>query len=98
MADQAGARAAASREDHLAAEHDQESQCDVARDRAAELAAPDSRPASLGDHHHMVHRPLGQTGLMLSPIGFGSFKIGRNEGAKYAQPYALPSEAESNAL
>ena len=30
-----------------------------------------------------------------SPIAFGSFKIGRNEGIKYAEGYDLPSEAEA---
>lgn len=29
----------------------------------------------------------------VSPIGFGAFKIGRNEGIKYPEHYALPSEA-----
>lgn len=32
------------------------------------------------------------------PLGFGAFKIGRNAGAKYPQPYDLPSEAESSRL
>lgn len=41
----------------------------------------------------MQARPLGQTGLMLSPIGFGSFKIGRNEKTKYPQPFELPDAA-----
>jgi aryl-alcohol dehydrogenase-like predicted oxidoreductase len=35
---------------------------------------------------------------MLSPIGFGAFKIGRNEGIKYPEGYALPSEAEAARL
>ena len=35
-------------------------------------------------------RRLGRTGLTPSPIGFGAFKIGRNEGAKYEHAYALP--------
>jgi aryl-alcohol dehydrogenase-like predicted oxidoreductase len=30
-----------------------------------------------------------------SPIAFGSFKIGRNEGIKYAEGYDLPAEAEA---
>jgi aryl-alcohol dehydrogenase-like predicted oxidoreductase len=33
-----------------------------------------------------------------SPIAFGSFKIGRNEGIKYAEGYALPSEDEAISL
>ncbi len=40
----------------------------------------------------MQRRPLGKTGLTVSPIGFGAFKIGRNEKTKYAETYALPDE------
>jgi aryl-alcohol dehydrogenase-like predicted oxidoreductase len=40
----------------------------------------------------MQRRPLGKTGLCVSPIGFGSFKIGRNQKAKYRAQYALPDE------
>jgi aryl-alcohol dehydrogenase-like predicted oxidoreductase len=40
----------------------------------------------------MNSRPLGQTGLHLSPIGYGAFKIGRNQNVKYPQPYDLPNE------
>lgn len=46
----------------------------------------------------MVHRPLGKTGLNVSPIGFGAFKIGRNRGIKYAEPYELPDEQAVAAL
>ena len=31
----------------------------------------------------MIPRRLGNTGLLLAPIGFGAFKIGRNQGLKY---------------
>lgn len=41
----------------------------------------------------MQSRPLGKTGLSVSPLGFGAFKIGRNEKVKYPQPYDLPDEA-----
>lgn len=34
----------------------------------------------------------------VAPIAFGSFKIGRNEGIKYAQGYELPTAEESRAL
>ena len=40
----------------------------------------------------MTPRPLGKIGLFVTPIGFGAFKIGRNEKAKYTQSYALPDE------
>lgn len=36
--------------------------------------------------------------LILSPIGFGAFKIGRNQGAKYPQGYALPDDYEVERL
>jgi len=39
-------------------------------------------------------RPLGDTGLDVSAIGFGSFKIGRNQGIKYPAGYELPSDDE----
>lgn len=38
----------------------------------------------------MDQRPLGNTGLSVSTIGFGAFKIGRNEKIKYPSAYDLP--------
>ncbi|MCI0630298.1 MAG: aldo/keto reductase [Phycisphaerales bacterium] len=35
---------------------------------------------------------------MLSPIGFGAFKIGRNQNVKYAQGYDLPTDDEVSRL
>jgi aryl-alcohol dehydrogenase-like predicted oxidoreductase len=43
-------------------------------------------------------RPLGRTGLSVSPIGFGGFKIGRNQKAKYPAAYELPTEGAVEAL
>src|SRR5258708_38194396 len=40
----------------------------------------------------MKLRPMGKTGLAVSPIGFGAFKIGRNEKTKYSQEYPLPDD------
>lgn len=34
----------------------------------------------------------------MTSIGFGAFKIGRNEGIKYPQGYALPDDREAEAL
>ncbi len=38
----------------------------------------------------MNFRRLGNTDIKLSPIGFGAFKIGRNQGIKYPTAYDLP--------
>jgi aryl-alcohol dehydrogenase-like predicted oxidoreductase len=35
---------------------------------------------------------------LVSPIGFGAFKIGRNEGTKYPAGYALPEDREAQRL
>lgn len=43
-------------------------------------------------------RPLGDTGIFASPIALGLFKLGRNTGIKYPQPYELPSDEECLAL
>lgn len=40
----------------------------------------------------MTARPLGRTGLYVSPIGFGAFKIGRNLNVKYPTGYDLPDD------
>jgi len=41
---------------------------------------------------------LGHSGIAVSRIGFGAFKIGRNQKVKYAKGYDLPSDEESAAL
>lgn len=46
----------------------------------------------------MAARTLGQTGLAVSPIGFGAFKIGRNEKTKYPGQYDLPTDEEAGRL
>lgn len=46
----------------------------------------------------MELRRLGRTGLLVPPIGFGAFKIGRNEKVKYAEGYALPDDDAVTAL
>lgn len=46
----------------------------------------------------MVQRPLGRTGLLAPPIGFGAFKIGRNVGVKYPRGYSLPDDDETDRL
>jgi len=46
----------------------------------------------------LPRRSLGQTGLIVSAIGFGSFKIGRNQGIKYPSGYDLPTDVECERL
>ena len=46
----------------------------------------------------MELRTLGATGVQVSPIGFGAFKIGRNQKTKYAEHYDLPDEASVHRL
>jgi aryl-alcohol dehydrogenase-like predicted oxidoreductase len=46
----------------------------------------------------LPHRALGRTGLEISTIGYGAFKIGRNQKIKYPQGYDLPDEAASERL
>ena len=42
----------------------------------------------------MVPRPLGRTGLFVSPIGLGTVKLGRNTDVKYPASFELPSDKE----
>lgn len=46
----------------------------------------------------MQYRSLGNTGCSISALGFGSFKIGRNQQIKYDQPYDLPDDATTELL
>jgi aryl-alcohol dehydrogenase-like predicted oxidoreductase len=43
-------------------------------------------------------RDIGRTGLRVPPLGFGAFKIGRNQGVKYPTPYDLPDDATVDRL
>jgi aryl-alcohol dehydrogenase-like predicted oxidoreductase len=42
----------------------------------------------------MVPRPLGHTGLVVSPIGLGTTKLGRNTDVKYPEAFELPSDRQ----
>lgn len=46
----------------------------------------------------MRHRPLGNTDLLVSPIGLGTVKLGRNTGVKYPATFDLPSDEQSLTL
>ncbi|MDG2048880.1 MAG: aldo/keto reductase [Myxococcota bacterium] len=43
-------------------------------------------------------RPLGRTGLRVSPLGLGTTKFGRNEEVKYPREFDLPTDSEILAL
>ncbi|MAJ59140.1 MAG: aldo/keto reductase [bacterium TMED88] len=43
-------------------------------------------------------RPLGRTGLRVSPLGLGTTKFGRNAGVKYPHSFELPTDAQISAL
>lgn len=43
-------------------------------------------------------RGIGRTGVMVSPVGFGTLKFGRNTGVRYPTPFDLPDEAAMHAL
>ncbi len=44
--------------------------------------------------HLLQTRPLGQTGIFVSPIGLGTVKFGRNTGVKYPQDFVLPTDEQ----
>lgn len=43
-------------------------------------------------------RPLGKTGLHVSALGLGTVKLGRNTNVKYPHHFALPNDAQAQAL
>jgi aryl-alcohol dehydrogenase-like predicted oxidoreductase len=53
-----------------------------------------SFPGSL----HDLHRPLGSTGLMVSPLGLGTVKLGRDQGVKYPNGFSIPDDSSARAL
>ncbi|HQQ62697.1 MAG TPA: aldo/keto reductase [Pseudomonadales bacterium] len=46
----------------------------------------------------MFYRPLGKTGMQVSALGFGTVKLGRNEGVKYPQSFRIPDDHEARQL
>ena len=47
---------------------------------------------------HDLHRPLGSTGLMVSPLGLGTVKLGRDQGVKYPNGFRIPDDQEARQL
>jgi len=43
----------------------------------------------------LPQRPFGDTGIAVSIIGLGTVKLGRNQGVKYPQAFAIPDDATS---
>lgn len=47
---------------------------------------------------HGLERPLGSTGLMVSPLGLGTVKLGRDQGVKYPSGFRIPDDQEARRL
>jgi aryl-alcohol dehydrogenase-like predicted oxidoreductase len=47
---------------------------------------------------HDLQRPLGSTGLLVSPLGLGTVKLGRDQGVKYPNGFTIPTDAEARTL
>lgn len=46
----------------------------------------------------MEKRALGNTGLMVSPLGLGTVKLGRDSGVKYPNGFTIPDDKTARAL
>ncbi|MBX8608134.1 aldo/keto reductase [Pseudomonas cichorii] len=47
---------------------------------------------------HDLHRPLGSTGLSISPLGLGTVKLGRDQGVKYPNGFTIPDDQQAQML
>ncbi|WP_397450219.1 aldo/keto reductase [Pseudomonas sp. NA-150] len=47
---------------------------------------------------HDLHRPLGSTGLSVSPLGLGTVKLGRDQGVKYPNGFTIPNDQDARML
>ncbi|MET1077529.1 MAG: aldo/keto reductase [Pseudomonas sp.] len=47
---------------------------------------------------HDLWRPLGSSGLRVSPLGLGTVKLGRDQGVKYPQGFRIPDDQEARQL
>lgn len=46
----------------------------------------------------MKLREFGSTGVLVSPLGLGTVKLGRNTGVKYPQEFSIPTDKEAQRL
>ena len=44
------------------------------------------------------YRPVGNTGICVSPIGLGTVKLGRNKGVKYPASFTIPDDQQAASL
>lgn len=47
---------------------------------------------------HDLHRPLGNSGLSVSPLGLGTVKLGRDQGVKYPSGFKIPDDQQAQML
>lgn len=47
---------------------------------------------------HNLHRPLGATDLLVSPLGLGTVKLGRDQGVKYPNGFSIPDDGAARQL
>ncbi|WP_185743879.1 aldo/keto reductase [Pseudomonas saudiphocaensis] len=47
---------------------------------------------------HDHYRPLGSTGLLVSPLGLGTVKLGRDQGVKYPNGFTIPDDEQARQL
>lgn len=47
---------------------------------------------------HDHYRPLGGTGLTVSPLGLGTVKLGRDQGVKYPNGFRIPDDEQARQL
>ncbi|QAX81576.1 aldo/keto reductase [Candidatus Pseudomonas adelgestsugas] len=47
---------------------------------------------------HDLHHTLGSTGILVSPLGLGTVKLGRNECVKYPGSFKIPNDDEVRVL
>jgi aryl-alcohol dehydrogenase-like predicted oxidoreductase len=44
---------------------------------------------------HPYYRPLGNTGITVSPLGLGTVKLGRDKAVKYPQGFTIPDDKQA---